>query len=349
MRAHKPTAVAVVGCGEIAQIMHLPHLREMDDRFRLLAVCDTDAEVLKSVAHRFGVENAHTDSRYILEDRAVEAVVIATPGDHAGLVEQALDAGKHVFVEKPLCYSVDDAHRIAERARRTGLTVMAGYSRIFDTAFDEFHRLVDEQPPGRFIASTAVLPDDYFYRAHHSVARCASPAADNTAAAEPTWPYLFEEVLHNLATHELYCLRRLFRSGFQLRSATPLLGRRGVHALWESEDGDTASMTLVVMTGLSGGYREEFHVSTPMSHTTLTYPSVYLKNTPATVRHSFSKGPHGPLRSQEYEGSYADPFKRELEHFADVLEERCPSRCSAEDAIHDIQMIAEIYDRAKKA
>src|SRR5690242_7415104 len=95
----RPTRIGVIGCGEIAQIMHLPHLRELDDRFHLVSACDTDAEVLRSVALKFSIERTHPDAARLLDDEDIEAVVIATSGDHADLVLQSLDAGKHVFVE----------------------------------------------------------------------------------------------------------------------------------------------------------------------------------------------------------------------------------------------------------
>ncbi|MEQ4304950.1 Gfo/Idh/MocA family oxidoreductase [Plantactinospora sp. B6F1] len=341
--------VGVIGCGEIAQIMHLPHLRELDERLHLVAVCDTDPDVLKTVAQRFAVDRVATDATALLGDPGVDAVVIATPGDHVDLVQRAVAAGKHVLVEKPLCYRVEDAERIADRAESAGVTVMVGYSRLFDTAYDRFRDLAAEQPPGRLIRATAVLPDDYFFRAHHVVARCAAPAADSTTRAEPTWTYFFEEVLHNLATHELYCLRGLFRAGYRLTAARALLGRYGVHALWETDDGDAASLTLAVMTGLSGGYREDFLVAGPTAHTTLEYPSVYLKNTPATVRHTYSASARGPLASLVEEGAYADPFKRELEHFADVVTKGVACRSDARDAVHDVRAITDIFTRCQRA
>ena len=114
---HERLSVDVVGCGEIAQIMHLPNLFELSDRFAVRALCDKDQDVLKGVAERHGVDATFTDHRAMIETCPADILVVLTSGDHVGIVNDALDRGMHVFVEKPLCYSAEDAHEIAQSLR----------------------------------------------------------------------------------------------------------------------------------------------------------------------------------------------------------------------------------------
>ena len=76
------TRVGVVGCGLIAQVMHLPYLVELSDRFEIAAVCDLREDVARACADRYGVPGVFTRWEDLLED-PLDAVLIATSGDHA--------------------------------------------------------------------------------------------------------------------------------------------------------------------------------------------------------------------------------------------------------------------------
>ncbi len=100
------------------------------------ALCDSAA------AARHAHSALHPHARVAAEvgdvfgDPAIDAVMIATPAvTHGGLVAAALDAGKHVFVEKPLCLDVAEAEGLVERARRAGRILMVGHLLLYHPAF----------------------------------------------------------------------------------------------------------------------------------------------------------------------------------------------------------------------
>jgi predicted dehydrogenase/threonine dehydrogenase-like Zn-dependent dehydrogenase len=95
--------VAVIGAGGFAQSTHLPNLRRLQDRFALQAVVTRTGTTAAAVARQYDGAVAATDYRQVLDDRDVDAVLICTRHHlHAAQVVDALRAGKHVFVEKPL-------------------------------------------------------------------------------------------------------------------------------------------------------------------------------------------------------------------------------------------------------
>jgi len=95
--------VALVGSGGFATGMHLPNIEKLSSKYKLHAVMSRTGHSAKSVAKQYGAAYATTDYEDILNDKDVDLVMIATRHDsHATLVLQALQAGKHVFVEKPL-------------------------------------------------------------------------------------------------------------------------------------------------------------------------------------------------------------------------------------------------------
>ena len=84
---------------------------------------------------KFGFEHAATDAKVVFDDSAVSAVVIATRhNSHADFVIKGLQSGKHVFVEKPLCLTLDELDRVADaKALHPGLKLMVGFNRRFST------------------------------------------------------------------------------------------------------------------------------------------------------------------------------------------------------------------------
>jgi predicted dehydrogenase len=91
-------------------------------------ICDASDESLATWAPRFADARATADFDDLLGDPDLDAVVIATPvSTHAALALRALEAGKHVFVEKPLAQSVADAQQVADAAAESGRTLMVGH------------------------------------------------------------------------------------------------------------------------------------------------------------------------------------------------------------------------------
>ncbi len=101
--------VALIGAGGFAKGMHLPNLRRLSGQVELRAVVSRTGHNATASARLFGASYASTDSAEVLNDPEVDAVIIATRHNlHASMVLAALEAGKHVLVEKPLCITPDE-------------------------------------------------------------------------------------------------------------------------------------------------------------------------------------------------------------------------------------------------
>ena len=120
--------IGVVGAGSIAVRGILPHLAQEDvqDRLCLAAVCDPVPGRAEAAAARFGVERAFTDDEDLLARGDVDAVTIASPiGLHYEHGRRALEAGKHVHVNKTMTTTAAEATDLIERARAKGLRIVA--------------------------------------------------------------------------------------------------------------------------------------------------------------------------------------------------------------------------------
>ncbi len=129
--------VGLVGAGAFAQAVHIPNLKRLGPAFELRAVMSRTGATADAVARRNGAAYATTDYKRILADPDIDLVLIATRHHlHADLALAALEAGKHVFVEKPLAVTGAqlDAIEAFYAAHAEGPLLLTGFNRRFSPA-----------------------------------------------------------------------------------------------------------------------------------------------------------------------------------------------------------------------
>jgi polar amino acid transport system substrate-binding protein len=133
-KASEGVKIGFVGAGSYAQSHLLPNIPKNGD-VQLKGVVTASSASARSVAQRFGFEFCTGDVTEILDNQDINTVFIATRHDsHGKYVLKALEAGKHVFVEKPLCLTREELEKIVilyDRVRSSGQRLMVGYNRRF--------------------------------------------------------------------------------------------------------------------------------------------------------------------------------------------------------------------------
>ena len=100
-----------------------------------VAVADLSDERLETIHKRFPAVHTTKDHRELFADPSIDAVCIATPvGTHRRLSEEAFTAGKHVFVEKPIAATIEDAEAIIRASERAQKTLMVGHTFVYNPA-----------------------------------------------------------------------------------------------------------------------------------------------------------------------------------------------------------------------
>jgi predicted dehydrogenase len=149
--------VAFVGCGWVTEYRHLPALRRLPNA-EVVALADVDQRRLSTVADRFGIRSRHTDYRRLLDDPAVEAVAVCTPlPSHAEIGLAALEAGKHLLMEKPLALSLADGDRLIERAAALRRTAMVGLNLRWHRLVRRARQIIQDGHLGSPMLASAVL------------------------------------------------------------------------------------------------------------------------------------------------------------------------------------------------
>lgn len=348
--------VGVVGAGVIAQVMHLHFLRELHDRYEVVSLCDISEDLACACARQYGVANVRREWKKLLEDD-VNAVLVLTSGNHADICIEAARRGIHVFVEKPMCYSVDDGRAMVSAARKAGTTLMVGYSKRYDPAYERFRAEAARVVSPRFMRVTTLESPYRPYIGHYPLVRPAVPPSDPADGAlaetsavlqnalgtdDPFYLRTFEHVLLDTLVHEINTVRgilgepdRLDHVELRDGSLTALLtfGSTPVAIHWL----DLPGMTRYLMEfALYGGDRR----------VTMSFPSPFLRNSPTMLAvEGGSTGTPSSYRTEELT-SYESAFRRELEVFHDAVCGGEPPPTDGEDALRDIALCTSMIRAA---
>ena len=121
----KKISYVQVGCGDIAHVRYFSTLDDVKDVLELVGIWDIDAKVRKGVSAELNVP-AYSSWEAVLDDADVDAVIITTyHPSHKKLAIDAIRAGKHVLLEKPMAVSLEEAREMAEAERQSGKVFMA--------------------------------------------------------------------------------------------------------------------------------------------------------------------------------------------------------------------------------
>lgn len=135
-----PLRVALLGCGRIARIFHLPILAEIPG-VELVAVADPDPGARALAAERVPGVRVVGDWGEVVADPSLDAVVVCLPsGMHADSACAAFDAGLHVYLEKPIATSLEDGRRVVRAWRSSGAVGITGFDQRFEPAMIALRR-----------------------------------------------------------------------------------------------------------------------------------------------------------------------------------------------------------------
>ncbi len=127
-----PVSVGVIGCGRLAQAVHLNNLLRMHS-VRVTALADPDPRRIREVKRMAPGATTYSDYQKLLEKADVQAVLVCTPsGIHAEVGRAALEAGKHLYLEKPLATTLADADQIIASWRKRVSKAMIGFNYRFN-------------------------------------------------------------------------------------------------------------------------------------------------------------------------------------------------------------------------
>lgn len=153
--------VGVLGAGPISQFAHLEATRKARNA-ELVAICDVAEDLLARMAAIHMPVRTYTRYDAMLADPEIDAVIIGVADQyHAALAQQAIDAGKHVLVEKPLGVSIEECETLRADVQASGLVFQVGNNRRFDPGV-AFARTFIREQMGQVMALKAWYYDSFY-------------------------------------------------------------------------------------------------------------------------------------------------------------------------------------------
>ena len=204
--------VGVIGCGGIAQHAHLPSIQRTP-RAKLMAVCDPYPDVAREVARVNGLQqaDAYAEHAPILARQDVDAVTICAPTtQHAAITVEALRAGKHVLVEKPMAVTSDEARTMTAAAEAAGRTLMVGYNHSYDPAARHVKEMLAVGDLGEILYAEIFFYEDLYSWTAGALSRTIR--AKDQKSFWPVYDNAYEnlrEFIHNFDSHVLNLMRLL--------------------------------------------------------------------------------------------------------------------------------------------
>ncbi len=358
--------IGVIGGGLIAQVEHIPNLLALGDRFEIAGVSDPSATVRDGLSARFGVSTC-ADASDLL-GQVLDAVVIAAPDPwHGDLARAAMDAGIHVFCEKPLCYGLAEMDELAAAQQRNDVVLQVGYMKRFDPSYEAALELVaGKRDRLRLVTVEVNDPDAWPFVAHHPLVSAAEDLSELSAETARRRRSQVEAALglspcetvfrgftaaycsalvHDVnAVHGLLASAgvepgpvlgaTLFAKGAGGQAAIDLRGRQALWTLTYAEIPKVAD------------YAERITLYFEDEIVELVFPAPYLNHHPTRLLHKRSVG--GRSTSTLIHTGYEEAFVRELVHFWGSIVRGCEARNSIADARKDQALLIEMAREAQR-
>jgi predicted dehydrogenase len=348
--------VGVIGCGEVAQIIHLPTLSQLADRFEVTALCDISAAVLDGVGDQWGVHTRLTDYHELAARDDVDAVAICNPDPyHADAALAAIAHGKDVLVEKPMCLGPRECDEIVAAAERAGAIVQVGYMRRHADAMGEAKALLAEVGDIRLArvhdligfnhiiiegTSRVVRGDDVPAAAiEETQARRAALVEEALGPLPPELRRAYDLLL-GLGSHDISAMRELL--------GLP----RGVLHATARQNGDYVTATLdygdyvcQFETGVDEIPRFDAHIEVfgARHKLRLQYGTPYVRNLPITLTVLEANG-RGGYAERTIQPRWGDAFANEWREFGEHVTQRTQPAMNAADFRHDLDLFGAMIE-----
>ncbi len=351
--------IGVVGVGEIAQIIHLPILQAHSDKFEIAAICDLSQELLTALGERYNIpaEHRYTDYQDLAGQRELDAVFVLNSDEyHTDSALAAIQHGKHVLIEKPMCLTRQEAEAILNARDRAGVQVMVGYMRRYAPAFvqtvEQVHALEKINyarvrdiigQNAQFVDQSSIVlrPKDIPQEAMRDRAERASRLVKAAIGDAPPELVRTYRLLCGLSSHDLSAMRELLGMPKGVIAAR----QWGVFltALFDYE-----SFTVTFETGIDHNRRFDAHIAVygESKEIRVQYDTPYIRHLPTRLFINETKGE--AFEEREIRPTFTDPYTVELLHFYEVVTHNLRPKTSAEDFLHDLDLFEMIINALRK-
>jgi len=341
--------IGVIGVGSISEV-HLNAYKQ-NPHAEIYAVCDMNEARVKQRATQYGAQKIYLDYRELLANKDIDAVSICTWNVfHAEMCIAALEAEKHVLVEKPLCKTVEEALRVQEAVRRSGKLLQVGFVRRYDENAQMLRKFVDN---GEF--------GEIYYAKASYIRRIGNPGGWFADIARSGGGPLIDIGVHviDLCWYMMGKPKAKFVSG---NTYHKLGNRANIQNLtiYKAADYDPTYNTVEDMANAMIRFENGASLMVDVSF------SLHAKQDEGAIKLFGEKGgceidPAVVIVSEKYDTilniapqidhdafQFEAAFRSEINHFVDCVRHGVESISPVEDGVEMMKMICGIYESAAK-
>lgn len=329
--------VGVLGCGPIAQFAHFDACRKAKNA-ELYAICDLADDLRDQMAAIHHPRMSYNDYDAMLADPQVEAVIVAIADQfHVSACMKALDAGKHVLVEKPLGTSVEECRALRDRAKDSKRVVQVGNNRRFDPGMAFAKRFIQEEMGQRMAFKAWYCDSTYRYTMTDNLQPIPVQSA---RALRPEGNPKADRRRYFILTHSSHLVDTArFLGGEMTGVRARLLERFGAYTWFVSVDfADGGLGHLDLNIPIRGDFQEGFQIFGEFGSVSGRLNLPWFHKSSEVECFSTRDGQfHRPL------GEDAHTYKRQIEGFADTILKGTPMHgASLDDGIAAVQAMVAI-------
>ncbi|WP_216852897.1 Gfo/Idh/MocA family protein [Phytoactinopolyspora halotolerans] len=350
--------VGVVGLGEVAQVVHLPILASRPELFEISAVCDVSPTLVATLGDRYRVPGRYGEVSDLLSHDLDAVMVLTSDEYHTDIVTAACRAGRHVFVEKPMCLNLREAEWILDERDDAGVQVMVGYMRRYAPAFLDavtevrswdainYASLRDIIGQNQLLIdqSTVVLrPDDVPADAIRDRTERAHKLVEEAIGDVPADLGRAYRMLCGLAIHDISAMREILGVPESVRAAAQWRGGGFMSILFDY--GDYVA-SLDVGVDMQKRFDCRIEVGAELKSLTVRYDTPYIRHLPTTLLSAETTGEahvHTATRP-----TFKDAYVFELEAFHDVVANGTQPKTDVEDSVRDLELFQQIMSAFRR-
>jgi len=348
--------LGLIGLGQAAQILHIPNIEKMENKFEITAVADISKNLTNYIADKYRVPHRFTDGMDLIGCPDVDAVMVMSPGDHAEFAIAALEAGKHVFIEKPMTSSLESLEKLLEVKRRhPDQIAMVGYCRRYNNSFMKMKELLqaDSRPISYVRARTIILEGPWYLDNtwHEHKADDLDPAGRELMNRR-----MFEEIDRVLGGNTSHAQQMAYllmtASGCHILSAIrELIGLpKAIRSAVVSPNGMQFSLVFeydnfnMVFEEMNDQEIVEFDEAIEIYQgdrkMLLEYDTPYIRYLPSKL--TVSELDCGQAKTTVYGPHYHDMFANELLEFYRCVTTHDTPKCDVFDAAEDVKLYIDV-------
>ncbi|CAG8922224.1 unnamed protein product [Penicillium salamii] len=361
----KIVRVGIIGCGEIAQVVHIPVLGHLSHLFQITYLCDVSQSALAHCQSKVSGMKPQTtlSAEELCASPMVDVVFVINSDEyHAAHAILALQHNKHAFIEKPMALNDRDADALISAERESTGRVMVGYMRRYAPAFLDAVKEIGGMdkilyarvrdiigPNSTFVEQSGTFPfratdfnekdtQDKNTRATDIVRQgLAEAGLENFDDSMATmW-----RVLGGLGSHDLSVMREA------LGMPTGVIGASLKMPFW-SAIFQYPSFTVTYESGIDSVPRFDAHLEVYSAEKTVRvqYDSPYVKGLPTTMH--VVENVDGVFRESTIRKTYEDSYTLELKELHAIIVDGAPIRTTAQDAKEDLKIFRMLVKAAER-